>query len=69
MNKKIPHPDISTIDFADSKLSAFFSDGKGYVGVTKDMIDKIVKGELVVTEYHETPLGNVIYLSGSSKLN
>lgn len=69
MTKKIIHPDASMIDYSDSTLSAFFSDGRGYVAVTEDMINKIIKGELVVTEYHETPLGKVIYLSGHSKLN
>lgn len=61
--------DLSVIDFADNKLSAFFSDGRGYVAVTAEMIEKIIKGELVVTEYHETPLGNVVYLSGHSSVN
>lgn len=69
MSKKIIHPDISKINFADATLSAFFSDGRGYVPITKQMIYKIKSGQLVVTEYHETPLGNVIYLSAESKLN
>lgn len=69
MSRKFVHPDITTIDFADSKLSAFFSDGNGYVPVTKEIIDKILAGQLVVTEYHETPLGNVIYVSGHSSQN
>ena len=68
--EKIPHPDISTIDFADDNLSAFFSDGRGYVPVTPDIIDRITHGTLVITEYHkDTPLGNVIYLSPVSFLN
>ena len=69
MTKKFPRPDLSIIDFANEKLCAFFSDGRGYVSVTAEIIDKIIKGELVVTEYHETPLGNVIYLSGHSSVN
>lgn len=49
--------------------SAFFSDGRGYVEVTTEIIDKIEKGDLVITEYHDEPLGEVIYLSAASKLN
>jgi hypothetical protein len=63
--KIIVNPDLSTIDFSDSFLSAFF-DGQGYKEVTPEIIEKITQGELIVTEYHEEPLGNVIYLSAKS---
>ena len=71
MTKKIIHPDLSIIDFADTNLSAFMQDGKAYREVTPQMIDRITSGELVVTEYHlNTPLlGNVIYLSPKSSSN
>lgn len=49
--------------------SGFFSDGKGYVEITADIIQKIETGEIVITEYHDGPLGELIYLSASSKLN
>jgi hypothetical protein len=49
--------------------AAFFSDGRGYVEVTSEIIDKINCGELVIIEYHDMPLGEVIYLSAASKLN
>lgn len=67
--KIILHPELSEIDLADDKLSGFFSDGRGYVQVTTEMVSKIISGELVITEYHETPLGNVVYLSAVSKNN
>jgi hypothetical protein len=48
--------------------SAFFS-GKGYIEITSDIIDKINNGELIITEYHNESLGEVIYLSAVSKNN
>jgi hypothetical protein len=48
--------------------SAFFS-GQGYLEITPEIIDKINSGELVITEYHDEPLGEVIYLSAASKNN
>jgi hypothetical protein len=60
---------INIDDIKLENLSAFFGDGKGYVAVTPEMIKKIKEGQLVITEYQETPLGNVIYLSGFSGLN
>jgi hypothetical protein len=65
IGKDVPH--IDEIDKTD--LSAFFSDGKAYRHVTEEMIRKIKAGELVITEYHEEPLGNVIYLDASSQFN
>ena len=40
--------------------SAFFV-GQGYKEITPEIIDRIEIGELVITEYHDTPLGEVIY--------
>jgi len=48
--------------------SAFFS-GKGYVEITTEIIDKIERGELIITEYHDEPLREVIYLNATSRLN
>ena len=66
--KKIINPNVNEIDLADETLSAFYSDGRGYIPVTPEMIGKISKDEIVITEYHETPLGNVIYISANSNL-
>lgn len=45
-----------------------FIDGEGYKGITDEMRGKIKSGELVITEYHDAPLGEVIYVSPASKL-
>jgi hypothetical protein len=47
--------------------SAFFI-GEGYKRITEEIRNKIKNGELIITEYHDEPLGEVIYLSPSSIL-
>lgn len=65
-SKVILRPKISVIDLADSTLSAFFSDGRGYVEVTPLIVSKLINGELIISEYHEYPLGNVIYVEANA---
>lgn len=42
---------------------------EGYINITDKIINKLKNGELVITEYHDEPLGEVIYISPASKLN
>jgi hypothetical protein len=49
--------------------SAFFSDGKGCIEITANIIDKIENGELIITEYQNTPLGEILYLSAKAHNN
>lgn len=45
-----------------------FYDNK-YHGITPRVIDKLIKEDFLIAEYHDTPLGEVIYLVANSKLN
>lgn len=42
---------------------------EGYIKITDEIIDKLKKGDLVITEYHDAPLGEVIYINTASNLN
>lgn len=42
---------------------------EGYIKITYEIIDKLKKGDLVITEYHDAPLGEVIYINAASNLN
>jgi hypothetical protein len=67
--EKIIRPDLSSIDFNDSSLMAFFLDGRGVEELTTDLLDKIVRGSLIVTEYHKYDNCRTIYLAALSELN
>ncbi len=47
--------------------SAFVT-GDGYKHITEEMREKIKSGKLVITEYHDEPLGEVIYVSPTANL-
>jgi hypothetical protein len=40
-----------------------------YRELTEDIVLKLENEDLLITEYHDMPLGEVIYLSVNSKLN
>lgn len=49
--------------------SGFFSDGKGFIELTDSLLEKIKKGDIIITEYQDLPLGEIIYLEAKSTLN
>lgn len=50
-----------------SSCSVFFCNQ--YREFDEDIMIKLENEELLITEYHDAPLGEVIYLSVNSKLN
>ena len=55
--------DVKDID----TCSVFFSgEQKGHQFLSPEIIDKINTGILLITEYHDNPLGEVLYLSAKS---
>lgn len=44
-----------------------FIDGT-YKPITEDIRKKIKSGELIISEYHDMPLGEVLYLDAKSNL-
>lgn len=47
----------------------FFDDGEAHRKITEDHLNKLRNGELIITEYVDSPLGGVYYFSAPAACN